>query len=84
MLTLLQRNLFKDAIQKTIAEINLGTKPVISVNENTPAIETFRLMDNKKISSVAVVDANGTFVGNTSASDLKVKCLNLSLISSFS
>jgi hypothetical protein len=30
-------------------------------------------MDKKGISGVAVVDSTGRFVGNTSASDLKVK-----------
>jgi len=57
---------------KTVADLNLGSKPVICVDQNTKAIEAFRLMDNKKISGVAVVDETGRFVGNTSASDLKL------------
>eukprot|EP01118_Nematostelium_gracile_P008930 TRINITY_DN2985_c0_g1_i2.p1 TRINITY_DN2985_c0_g1~~TRINITY_DN2985_c0_g1_i2.p1 ORF type:complete len:352 (-),score=95.97 TRINITY_DN2985_c0_g1_i2:24-968(-) len=69
----------KHFTSKSIEELNLGTKPVIMVKENTPAIETFRLMDNKKISGVAVVDSNGKFVGNTSASDLKLFMKTLSL-----
>jgi len=73
----------KQAIKKltsrTLQELNIGTKPVISVKQDTPAIETFRLMDKKKISGVAVVDNLGKFVGNTSASDLKLFMKTLSL-----
>jgi len=57
---------------KLISELNVGSKPVICVSQNTKAIEAFRLMDNKKISGVAVVDETGRFIGNTSASDLKL------------
>jgi len=63
----------------SIAELNLGTRPVVSVKQDTPALETFRLMDKKKISGVAVVDHAGKFVGNTSASDLKLFMKTLSL-----
>jgi len=63
----------------TIGELNLGSKPVISVNQKTSAIDTFRLMDKKKISAIAVVDNDGRFVGNTSASDLKLFIKTLSL-----
>jgi len=66
----------------SIQDLNIGTKPVLSVPKNTSAIDTFRLMDNRKISGVAVVDEHGTFIGNTSASDLKlfVKTLSLSIL----
>jgi len=66
-------------ISKTLGELGLGSKPVVSVSQDTPAIDTFRLMDNKKISGVAVVNAQGKFVGNTSASDLKLFLKTLSL-----
>jgi CBS domain-containing protein len=59
--------------------LSIGTKPVLSVNHNTSAIDTFRLMDNKKISGVAVVDDSGKLVGNTSAIDLKLFMNTLSL-----
>jgi 5'-AMP-activated protein kinase regulatory gamma subunit len=63
---------FKEEFGKTIHDLGLGTKPVIAVPKDIPTIETFRLMDNKKISGVAVVDEHGKLVGNTSASDLKL------------
>jgi len=69
----------KSQIHQTLGELNLGTKPVISVKQESPAIDTFRLMDKKKISGVAVVDNHGRFVGNTSASDLKLFMRTLSL-----
>jgi len=59
-------------LEKTIHELGIASKPVIHVGKETPTIETFRLMDNKKISGVAVVDEQGRLVGNTSASDLKL------------
>lgn len=58
--------------KSTLKELHLGSKPVISVHKDVPAIEAFRLMDKKKISGVAVVDTDGKLVGNTSASDLKL------------
>jgi len=69
----------KQQTNHTLGELKLGTKPVISVKQDTPAIDTFRLMDKKKISGVAVVDSTGKFVGNTSASDLKLFMKTLSL-----
>jgi len=69
----------KKATSPTLQELNIGTRPVISVRQDTPAIETFRLMDKKKISGVAVVDNFGKFIGNTSASDLKLFMKTLSL-----
>jgi CBS domain-containing protein len=65
-------SLFHTDLSKSISELGIGTKPVFAVSKDTPAIETFRLMDNKKISGVAVVDHEGRLVGNTSASDLKL------------
>lgn len=56
----------------TLDEIKIGTVPVISVKSTAKAIDVFRLMDNKKLTGVAVVDETGKLVGNTSASDLKV------------
>jgi len=62
----------KEEFSHTIEELHIGGAPVISVTNDTPAVKTFRLMDNKKISGVAVVDETGRLVGNTSGSDLKL------------
>jgi CBS-domain-containing membrane protein len=55
-----------------IRDLDLGTKEVLSVPMDTKAMSVFRIMDNKKLSGVAVVDENGRLVGNTSGSDLKL------------
>jgi len=72
-------NSIKTDTTKSIGEIHLGTSPVIYVTESTPAIEAFRLMDKKGISGVAVVNEHGQFIGNTSASDLKLFIRTISL-----
>jgi len=78
----LHLSILKHETQHTITDLNLGSKPVISVKQDTSVINTFRVMDNKKISGVAVVDAHGKFLGNTSASDLKlfIKTLNIDIL----
>jgi len=54
-----------------LCNLSIGREPVLAVTSNTPAIETFRLMDNKHISGVAVVDEKGCVIANTSSRDLK-------------
>jgi len=56
----------------SVEQLNLGSSPVHTVREDTPTIEVFRMMDNKKISGVGVVNSAGALVGNTSGSDLKL------------
>jgi CBS domain-containing protein len=57
--------------QRTIAELNLGNKSVISVPMTAMTIEAFRLMKENNISAVAVVDEQGRLAGNISNSDIK-------------
>lgn len=47
-------------------------KKVITVNENIPTIQSFRTIAENNVTAVAVVNNEGTLVGNLSASDLKV------------
>jgi len=65
---------------KKLKELGLGTKNVYSVSENEPAIEAFKIIQSQKISAVAVVDANGTLIGNISASDLGVRIYTLKFL----
>jgi CBS domain-containing protein len=46
------------------------SKPVISVHPDTPLREVARLLLDKKISAVPVVDNNGTLIGMVSEGDL--------------
>jgi len=57
--------------KKTIKESNLGIKNVITVNEDSEAIEAFKLMSKNRITGVAVVHSNGTLFTIISAKDIK-------------
>jgi CBS domain-containing protein len=59
-------------VGKTVEELHLGSAPPISIQEQAPAIEAFKLMDTKQITGLAIVDAQGKLVGNISARDLKI------------
>jgi len=62
----------KAGLSKTLEELGLAHKPVVAVRDNESALNTFRLLNQKCLSGVAVVDKDGKIVGNTSASDLKL------------
>jgi len=54
-----------------ISDLRVGTSPVKTVNINTSVISTFRLLDQFKISGVAVVDDDEKLVSVTTGKDLK-------------
>lgn len=58
-------------LQKTLKDLNLAAKDVISVDARKPAIEAFKLMVEKRISGLAVVDNSGKLMANVSAYDLR-------------
>lgn len=49
-----------------------GTRPVLTVQEDTKAIVAFREMAHSGVSGLAVLDGNGKLVDNISMRDLKV------------
>jgi len=57
---------------KTVAELELGSAPVQTLETSVPALEAFRLMDAKRITGLGIVDDSGRLVGNISARDLKL------------
>jgi len=59
-------------LKKTVAEIHLGSSPVLSVIQTDTALKTFSKLDDSGRSGLAVVDAEGVLVGNTSGSDIKL------------
>eukprot|EP01103_Thecamoeba_quadrilineata_P005334 TRINITY_DN15148_c0_g1_i1.p1 TRINITY_DN15148_c0_g1~~TRINITY_DN15148_c0_g1_i1.p1 ORF type:complete len:308 (-),score=27.62 TRINITY_DN15148_c0_g1_i1:83-1006(-) len=65
-------NVLKQDAQIKIGEADIGNSPVISVRNDTPAINTFTLMDDTRHSSLAIIDAQDHLVGNISARDLKL------------
>lgn len=55
----------------TVEDLKLISHHVEGVHPETPAIEAMSLMSRKRISSLAVLDANGKIVGNFSMSDMR-------------
>eukprot|EP00456_Euglypha_rotunda_P025964 TRINITY_DN2092_c0_g1_i10.p1 TRINITY_DN2092_c0_g1~~TRINITY_DN2092_c0_g1_i10.p1 ORF type:complete len:330 (-),score=51.28 TRINITY_DN2092_c0_g1_i10:23-1012(-) len=55
-----------------VGEIKSVYKPVISVTEDSLAIDAFNLMVEQNISGLAVVDASGVLKGNLSLRDIKL------------
>lgn len=60
-----------DVVDKTVGEMLLGCKPVLKVNINSTAIEAFKLMAEKKVSAVAIVDDENHLISNVSARDIR-------------
>jgi len=55
----------------TIADVpQLGTTPVLSVTKDETVINTFRILDLKNKSGIALVDNTGRLVGTTTGKDL--------------
>jgi len=57
---------------KTIQELGIGYKNVVTINDDEVAYKAFKLMIEKKVSAVAVVTKTGELVGNISVSDFKL------------
>jgi len=54
----------------SIAELGIGTSPVVSVKQTEKVINTFRKMEKLQKSGIAIVDELGKLVGTTTAKDL--------------
>lgn len=48
--------IFEPTNDPTIASLSIGSRPVLTVKENESVISTFRTMDQKKRSGIALVD----------------------------
>ncbi|KAI9190758.1 uncharacterized protein BJ171DRAFT_540866 [Polychytrium aggregatum] len=57
--------------KKTLKELGLGAKTVISVPADLSVIEALRIMVNSDISSVAILNPRGAIVANLSMTDIK-------------
>lgn len=55
-----------------IAEMNVGTSPVLSVRHTTSVYDTFKLLDSNGKTGTAVVDDHGAILTSTSGKDLKL------------
>jgi CBS domain-containing protein len=64
-------------LQQTIKEAKIPyEKKVASVLDTANASEAFTLLDNRRLSGVAVVDEDGKLIGNTSARDIKLAAID--------
>jgi len=59
-----------DKMSKTLSELGIQPKPVVSITSSTTALEGFKTMSLEKVTALAITD-NGKLVGNLSASDLR-------------
>lgn len=57
--------------QTQLQEVGLGQHPVITVNQKARAVNAFHILQENKVSAVAVVDDSGVLVANLSISDLR-------------
>jgi len=73
ILKLIHKNLpiFKTAIHKTIGELNLGIRKVEKVLDSQIVVDAFKIIIDKKVSGIAVVDAQGNLIGDVTATDLQ-------------
>lgn len=62
-----------EVCKKTVADLGLAPKDVLSVDINADAIVAFCKIVEQDVSGLAVVDDAGKLVANISASDLKVR-----------
>jgi len=72
--------LFASIQGKTIEELQLGLKDVVTTTTDQKTYKAFLLMDSKSVTGVAVLDDQGRLVGNISASDLKRLDFNVELM----
>jgi len=68
-------------VDKTVGEMLLGCKPVLKVNINSNAIDAFKLMAEKKVSAVAIVDDENHLISNVSARDIRTIASDSKVIS---
>jgi CBS domain-containing protein len=58
--------------QKTLNELNLGFKKVITVSDSQTAFRAFKIMIDSKVTALAVINNQGKLIGNISISDIKL------------
>jgi 5'-AMP-activated protein kinase regulatory gamma subunit len=57
--------------EKTVLELGMGLREVVSINENAKASDAFRMLADENITGMAVLDYTGTLTGNISVRDLR-------------
>jgi CBS domain-containing protein len=62
---------------KTLKELNLGFKELTTIPDTITAYQAFKVLKEKNLSALPVLDERGTLVGNLSVSDLKLLGFNM-------
>jgi predicted transcriptional regulator len=63
---------FEPIANKTLEELGLASKSVVTIGTDDLAVEAFQKMVKEKVTSVAIVDSEGSLVTSISAKDIKV------------
>ena len=67
----------REDLSETLDEAGLPyLKDVVSIVDTADASDAFTLLDDKRLSGIAVVDEDGMLVGNTSARDIKLAAVD--------
>jgi len=59
-----------DSHDASVGSLNVGSGPVLTVNQNETVINTFRKMEQYKRSGIALTDGTGKLVGTTTGKDI--------------
>lgn len=65
---------------QTVSSLLLGHKDVFTVGINARAIDAFKIMTDRDISAVGVVDEEGRLIGNISVRDIRVVATDTRLL----
>jgi len=74
------KELHDPKLSNTIENLQIGSSPCVSVNQEMPAIDVFKIMDKNGFSGIALVDGEGRLTGNISSRDLKAFITNIDFI----
>jgi len=58
-------------LSQTVESTQIGSRPVISVAKDVPAIEAYKILETNNRSGIAITDESGKICSATSARDLK-------------
>lgn len=66
-----KQGIFGDLFNSTLNDLKIGCGPVVSVNAESSVLEALEKMSENFISSVAIVESDGTLIGNISMADIR-------------
>jgi CBS domain-containing protein len=55
----------------TVQQLDLGRRNVVTIHQEVPAYDAFKVIKDNQVAGVAIIDDNGKLVANISASDLR-------------